>query len=609
MINALPEDSRWEGYSLGSVGIPPTTSCGSTGMKSPASSCWPAIGTAERRVGAWASDTVRAGKAQGASRLERRRDRLRRGEVPRTRCRCRPDRDRRWACLAYEVPGPIDLPIFLDRGTADAIERHALRDTSVELGGILLGKECLDEETSLPFVLVTQSLEAKHYENTQASFTYTHDSWEEITRDRDRLHPDLDIVGWYHTHPDFGIFLSSHDLFIHRNFFAQPLQVAYVVDPVRQTRGFFQWRDGGLEEVGGYYVFTDRGDRIALARLINDLENFPNTEGGGGFSPRLEAELIAMLTRPTQSYQSSVADRTQTAALFSLIGGIAGMIGLAGVLWLNALSNRVNEQTETLKEIERSTAEASARQNIALDRLLGEPGGESPEKFVTRYNQVTEERDKAIRDVEAMKTVRLALSDRARFFESEANSLKKDLEKATQIVNRYKEEKGDYPDIRSRILDLIEDSNKKATTIKHLDELLDNSQGRKAALLLRKYNWAWYLAIAGWGAVTAPRLGRCRFARSAQGPSRTRAGTDAGGGGADASDHLSLFRAASSGETPRDRTGKHRLSQCPLIQYFKRHDDLNLRSPSRHRGCPHAFAARVCTRAGRLPRRSRRILN
>ena len=61
--------------------------------------------------------------------------------------RARPDRDRRFACVAYEVPGPADLPIFLDRRAADAIERHALTDTSVELGGILLGKECLDPAT------------------------------------------------------------------------------------------------------------------------------------------------------------------------------------------------------------------------------------------------------------------------------------------------------------------------------------------------------------------------------------------------------------------------------------------------------------------------------
>ena len=181
----------------------------------------------------------------------------------------------KFACLAYEVPGPIDLPIFLDRRAADAIERHALSDTSVELGGILLGKECLDQATGQPFVWITQSLEAKHYANTQASFTYTHDSWEEITRERDRLYPDFDIVGWYHTHPSFGIFLSHHDLFIHQHFFAQPLQVAYVVDPINQTRGFFQWRDGGMAQVGGYYLTADRGDRVALARLVNDLENFP----------------------------------------------------------------------------------------------------------------------------------------------------------------------------------------------------------------------------------------------------------------------------------------------------------------------------------------------
>ena len=213
----------------------------------------------------------------------------------------RPDRDRHWACLAYEVPAPDDLPIFLDRATADAIERHALRDTGVELGGILLGKECVDDQTGTPFVWVTKSLEAKHYENTQASFTYTHDSWEEITRERDRLYPDLDIVGWYHTHPDFGVFLSGHDLFIQRHFFAQPLQVAYVVDPIRQTRGFFRWRAGEMEQTGGFFLTADRGERAAAGPAGQRPGKRPRRRpdaAGGGFSPRLEAELIAMLTRP-----------------------------------------------------------------------------------------------------------------------------------------------------------------------------------------------------------------------------------------------------------------------------------------------------------------------
>ena len=146
----------------------------------------------------------------------------------------------------------------------------------------MLGKECLDQATGQPFVWITQSLEAKHYANTQASFTYTHDTWEEITRQRDERYPDSDIVGWYHTHPSFGIFLSHHDLFIHQNFFSRPLQVAYVIDPINQTGGFFEWRDGRMEQVTGYYLTAERGNRIALARLVNDLEQLPNPEGNSG---------------------------------------------------------------------------------------------------------------------------------------------------------------------------------------------------------------------------------------------------------------------------------------------------------------------------------------
>src|SRR5215468_3810270 len=297
--------------------------------------------------------------------------------------RKRPDRDRKYACLAYEVPAPIDLPIFLDLRTADAIERHALSDTSVELGGILLGKECVDPATGQAFVWITQALEAKHYANTQASFTYTHDSWEEITRERDRLHPDCDIVGWYHTHPSFGIFLSHHDLFIHQHFFAQPLQVAYVVDPINQTRGFFQWRDGGLAQVGGYYLTADRGDRVALARLANDLEKLPNPEGGGGgaLSPRLEAELIKMLTRPAQVHTASPAERLQLATLFGMLGTFLGILGVALVIWLYQLQGRMQEQGEAMDALARSVERLGDNQRLANDTLVRKIAGDKPEEF------------------------------------------------------------------------------------------------------------------------------------------------------------------------------------------------------------------------------------
>ncbi len=435
----------------------------------------------------------------------------------------RPDRDPRVASLAYEVPRPDDLAIFIDRRAADAIERHALRDTSVELGGVLLGRECVDDQTGEPFVWVTQALEARHYENTQASFTYTHATWEEINRERDRLHPELDIVGWYHTHPDYGIFLSGHDLFIHRNFFDQPLQVALVVDPIRQTRGFFRWRNDQLEQVGGYFVTADRGDRVALARLVHDLENLPPgvDGGGGGLSPRLEAELIAMLSRPAQV---TAADRPQTAALFALIGAMAGALGLGLAMWMVTLGRQVDDQSVALAALAKAleTTAATGRDEVedarvaakerALDALLAEVKvGDGPERLRAAYERVAAERDAARR--EAALSAQVA-DDLIRL---KAESTRQ-ADRLTALQQARTVDAAELKALRPRSARAAELETKLETTEAALAK---SEAGRKlladvkSGLLPRKYNWAWWAALAGWA--SALGLLAALVARLAQG--------------------------------------------------------------------------------------------
>jgi proteasome lid subunit RPN8/RPN11 len=349
----------------------------------------------------------------------------------------RPDRDPRLATLAFGILAPHDLPIFVDRLTAEAIDRHALSDTSVELGGILLGYEAIDEETGLPFVWVTQSLQAKHFENSQASFTYTHDSWQAITRERDERFPDLEIVGWYHTHPDFGIFLSNQDLFIQEHFFQQPLQVAYVVDPVRYTRGFFQWRDGKIDSVGGFHLVAHRPDRQALVRLVNEFENIITPDSG--LSPRLEAQLMAAMQRPPVYLPAP----SGPSPLLSLIAGMmTGGFALALLFMLANLLRLSGEQSETLARLERATQSAStvARQQAdlirveakenALDALLRDVRvGEPPDAFVARYLQAIKDRDDARDRLTRLESERDALAAHSANLKLRADTL------ATEIQN------------------------------------------------------------------------------------------------------------------------------------------------------------------------------
>ncbi len=410
----------------------------------------------------------------------------------------RPDRDRRKTCIAYETPGPDDLPIFLERKPADAIERHALEDTSVELGGILLGKECTDEETGEPFVLITEALAAKHYENTEASFTYTHESWEEISRERDQKFPDLDIVGWYHTHPDFGVFLSSHDLFIHHHFFAQLLQVAYVVDPIRQTRGFFQWKNGQMQQVRGFFVTADRNERQALARLVNDLEGLPNADGGGsGLSPRLEAELIAMLSRPHHAPAAAV-DRSQTAAVFSLLGVLVGALGVSLLLWVYTLGNSLRQQQDDLHSLAHAQQEAATKldeavrgvsvsaKERALDAILQQVKLDAtPESFREDYTDAMQQVIGLQDKIAQLETEKLALHDHTSALRSKLDSSTKEL-----VALREKSSKAEET--------LREDE--------HTIDRLNAEMGRQESLLKEgdtgslasRYNLVFWAAVGGW---------------------------------------------------------------------------------------------------------------
>ncbi len=193
----------------------------------------------------------------------------------------RPDANRQFAVAPLGNPSQSDLPIFIDLDVHAELDRHADSDTSVELGGVLLGRAC-HEPGGRAFVVVTDCIRAKHYESTQGSFKFTHDTWSAITRERQRAAPDLQIVGWYHTHPGWGIFLSGMDLFICENFFKQPLDIAYVIDPCRRDRGMFQWTDANspdndrsVRPASGYRLFTSRSRSAELRDYIAELRNKP----------------------------------------------------------------------------------------------------------------------------------------------------------------------------------------------------------------------------------------------------------------------------------------------------------------------------------------------
>jgi proteasome lid subunit RPN8/RPN11 len=131
-------------------------------------------------------------------------------------------------------PGPRNADValrvsFERRANADLIA-HAKESLEVEVCGVLAGELCEDDEGL--FVHVVAAIRGTAATEASTHVTFTQATWNSIHQTLERDYPNLKIVGWYHTHPGFGVEFSDMDLFIQQNFFGGPAQIALVTDPL-----------------------------------------------------------------------------------------------------------------------------------------------------------------------------------------------------------------------------------------------------------------------------------------------------------------------------------------------------------------------------------------
>lgn len=163
---------------------------------------------------------------------------------------------------------PNDLKVYIHQNVYKNLEKLSSKNSDKEVGSILIGE--MVDYLGKKNLIISEFIEAKYTDSTNASLTFTHDTWEYIHKIRDKKFSDKKIVGWHHTHPNYGIFLSSYDLFIHENFFSLPFQTAYVVDPIQKTRGFFQWQGNKVEKLSGYFVYEEVGKNIEETKVVEE---------------------------------------------------------------------------------------------------------------------------------------------------------------------------------------------------------------------------------------------------------------------------------------------------------------------------------------------------
>ena len=219
-----------------------------------------------------------------------------------------------------------DVKVYIHQDVYKEMEKYASSDTAHELGTIMIGE--YSEDMGKMHVVISDFIYAKYTDASASTLTFTHETWDYVHKEHDEKYPNKKIVGWQHTHPGYGIFLSNYDMFIQENFFNLQFQVAYVIDPVQHLRGFFQWKNGKVEKQKGFYIYDDVGKNIKI--------DVPKKINKDNDEKKVDAFAIGKSQKIIQ------------------IGMAAVMLGL--IIFSLSISRKYTNQVEKQRELEREIA-------------------------------------------------------------------------------------------------------------------------------------------------------------------------------------------------------------------------------------------------------------
>jgi proteasome lid subunit RPN8/RPN11 len=230
--------------------------------------------------------------------------------------------------LRQKLSGPrtTSLQVVIRQSALNRVHEHGDSSPSAEICGVLVGN--VYQDTTSAFLQIEHIIQGEAAASSAGQVTFTAETWQHIQEKMDQDYSDLRIVGWYHTHPGHGVFLSEMDIFLHESFFGLPWQTALVYDPRTGDEGFFS-SEGGRARRMPHLIEADESATTTLSQSglpSGELESAPV------IAPR-RAAVPLMRTRK----------RRRTASFGRMLLAIIGLFLFAAMGMLIGLAIRTQD--------------------------------------------------------------------------------------------------------------------------------------------------------------------------------------------------------------------------------------------------------------------------
>ncbi|MFP4196048.1 MAG: Mov34/MPN/PAD-1 family protein [Methanomassiliicoccales archaeon] len=167
-----------------------------------------------------------------------------------------------------------EIALYVSKVAEEKMRNHSLSSapSNKEVMGFLLGQvfQMGGDRYALVRDVVTTDLEA-----SSVQVRFDRSSYESLFSDLEECGFDYLIVGWYHSHPGHGCFMSSTDIETQRTMFPQPYHGALVLDPVNREIEAFRLSAEGVEVIGMAVFWEEYQDPYG-GRMVRKRRSHPD---------------------------------------------------------------------------------------------------------------------------------------------------------------------------------------------------------------------------------------------------------------------------------------------------------------------------------------------
>jgi len=131
------------------------------------------------------------------------------------------------------------LEVYMEVEAFDGALQHCKSLLPLEAIGFLVGRVYKVPKTEHLWTYVLGCIPGKS-RSTRVHVEFVDGAMGEVVNVLRSQYKNSFIVGWYHSHPGYGCFLSDTDIDSQSAYFKEPYHVALVIDPARNLFDFYK---------------------------------------------------------------------------------------------------------------------------------------------------------------------------------------------------------------------------------------------------------------------------------------------------------------------------------------------------------------------------------